>query len=94
MLKRAIFSTFFILLFLLALSSNVNAASNITYFSSEPIKIENEDIEILSNELLIDTTTSIVKNSFLVKNNSSNDIKTDIIIPIENKELSLTVNNV
>lgn len=69
------------------------ASSSITYFSYESIKIENKDIDILSYELTIDTKTSKIKNTILLKNTSNDEIKTNILLPLENKEISMTINN-
>ena len=91
-MKKTINIAFFTLLFLLIIIKSADAASNITYFYAEPIKIEDENIDIISNELVIDTTTSIITNEFLIENTSMDEVKIKIIFPIENKEFSISVN--
>ena len=54
--------------------SNCYASSNITYFYGEALKIENDGVRILSNEVKINTTTSKIENIVLIKNETLKDI--------------------
>lgn len=67
------------------------AANSTTYFYLDAVKIENNDIEIISDEITIDTTTSKVENTILLKNTSDKEIETDILIPLENEDLSISI---
>lgn len=84
-----------ILIYVLVLNNLVYASSSATYFSGETIKLEDtsDEIEIVSNEILIDTTTSKIKNTFLLNNTSNREITTTISIPLENKDISTTVHD-
>ncbi len=86
---------FFLLMIVFSFSISVSfAATNVTYFYGEPIKIDDENIEILSNEILIDIINSKIDSIYYLKNNSVDDISTVLSIPLENKDYSITVNNV
>ena len=73
---------------------SVYASNSITYFYGESIEITDSNIDILSNEVTIDVINSKVTNVVLLKNTSDKEIATTIVIPIENKELSVSANNV
>lgn len=88
----------FILLLILVLilsllsAKEVSASTSATYFYEEPIILENkENIEILSNEIKIDTTSSKIQNIFLLKNTSDKEIKTKVSIKLEDEKLSTTI---
>lgn len=74
-------------------------ASN--YYDGTSIDIKQMDnMEILLNEVTIDTTTSNVKNIFLIRNTSDTQIEQEVEIQLENnelatqiKDLSIVVNN-
>ena len=85
---------FFILITFLILNSTISiGASSITYLYLDAIKIDNSNIEILSNELSIDTTKSKIKNTIKLKNTSNKEIETNLAIPLENKELNISIKN-
>ena len=67
------------------------AANSVTYLYLDAVKIENNDIEIISDEITIDTTTSKVENTILLKNTSDKEIETEILIPLENEDLSIAI---
>ena len=94
-LKLKVLLVFCIALFsLLIFSNKSNAASYATYFYGEPIVIEkSENIEILSNEVSIDTKNSTINNLFILKNNSNNDVTTKIFVKLEDTRLSTSINN-
>lgn len=86
---------FFTFMILFLCSINISFAStNVTYFYGEPIKVDNTNVEILSNELFIDIINSHVSNTFYMKNTSSETIYTILSIPIEHKDFSITANNI
>lgn len=83
-----------ILISFFAFSSKSKAVSYATYFYGEPIVIEKSDeVEIISNDVNIDTKNSSVKNLFLLKNNSSNNVTTKIYIKLEDSKLLTSINN-
>lgn len=94
-MKKVIIVLTVILVYVLALNNLIYALSSITYFSGETIKLQDTDdkIEIISNEIIIDTTTSEIKSTILIKNVSNKEIKTNIGIPLENKDISTTIHN-
>lgn len=71
--------------------TNSIAASSITYLYLDSIKIEDSNIEILSNEVLIDTTTSKIENTIYLKNTSDKEINFNLDIPLENEELGISI---
>lgn len=95
MRKNVVF-LFFLIFFSLITITEVQAASNVTYFYGEAVKItdEEENIEILSDEMIIDTKTSKVTHTILLQNNANYEVETKITVPLENKELSTKVKNV
>lgn len=66
-------------------------ASSITYLYLDSIKIEDSNIDILSNEILIDTTTSKIEYSINLKNTSDKEIETNLLIPLENEDLNISI---
>ena len=84
-----------ILLFIIIFFNSIpsNASSSITYFYLDTFKIENNNIEILSDELLIDTTNSNIENTILLKNTSESEIETELVFPLENTELGISIKN-
>lgn len=83
---------FFLLIIFLFICTNVSiGASSTTYLYLDSLNIENENIEILSDEILIDTTTSKVENLINLKNSSDNEVKTDLVFPLENNELGISI---
>ena len=84
----------YIVIMILLYNAVTYAGIGVTYYSGESIIMENsENLEILLNEVVIDTITSKVKNTILLKNTSSNTIEQEIEIPIENTELATTVSD-
>lgn len=90
---KKILLTFFLMLLLLSNIKVCNASSYVTYYYGEAIKIENSNVEILSNEITIDLTTSKIDNVILLRNTTNEEINTSIIIPLENQNLSTSINN-
>lgn len=84
-----------IVLFTIILFTNKSKAStSATYFYGEPIVIEyNNNLEIISNEIKIDTEKSKIENLFLLKNNSDKDVTSKISIKLEDSKLSTSINN-
>lgn len=79
---------------LLIFSNKSKAASYATYFYGEPIVIEkSENIEILSNEVSIDTEKSTINNLFILKNNANNEVTTKISVKLADTKLSTSINN-
>ena len=93
-MKKVILIVAFALLFFVINIGNCYASRAITYFYAEGIKIEERDIEIISYEMKIDMLNSKVRVRAFLQNNAETDITTEIEIPIENKELDVTVHNV
>lgn len=94
-MKKKIFFIMLIIFIALLAKTKVQAVSNVTYFYGETINIkdENDNIEVLSDEVIIDTRTSKIKHVLLLQNNANNELETEITIPLENKELSTKVND-
>lgn len=90
-MRKTIAIILLLILFLVVNTKFSFSANAITYFYLDAIKIENNNIEIISDEIIIDTTTSKVENTILLKNTSEQEIETDIIIPLENEELSISI---
>ena len=88
-MKKKSIILLFMLLSLLSCSTISIGASNITYFYFSPMKIENPNIEMVSNEITIDTITSKIDNTILLQNISNEEIETDFIIPIDNPQFSI-----
>lgn len=76
--------------FLLINISFSYASASITYYYGETIKIEDSNVEIISNEITIDTIKSKIENVVFLKNTSNKEINTSITIPLDNKELSIS----
>ena len=70
-----------------------NASTFVTYFYLEPIKVESEDIDILSYEILIDSIESKIENTIFLQNTTEKEIETELIIPLENNEYEITIKN-
>ncbi len=93
MSKKILYSLLFLLGFLIINSKFSMAASPVTYYLANSIKIENENIEFVSDEITIDTTNSKVNNTLLLKNNSNEEAIINVNIPLEIKDLSIYVKN-
>ena len=84
----------FILLVILLISNTISiAASPITYLYLDAIKIDDSNIEIISNEIIIDTVTSKIENTIYLKNTSDKEIEMNLEIPLENEELNISIKN-
>ena len=88
----------FIVLFIVFLAiscTSVYASSSATYFDGKAAIIEDENnvIQILSNEITINTDTSKVTNELILKNTSAEEIITKIALPLENEELSTSIHD-
>ena len=90
-MKKILISSFVLIIFLFLNSTNSFGSSSITYLYLDAIKIEDSNIEILSNELLIDTTTSKIENAINIKNTSDKDIELNLAFPLENTELNISI---
>ncbi len=94
MKKVKIFAILFF--FIVAIScTTVYASSSVTYFDGKATIIEdtNNNIQILSNEITINTDTSKVINELILKNTSNEDIITKLTLPLENVELSTSIHD-
>ena len=91
--KRKLLITFILIIFSLINSTISIGSSSTTYLYLDAIKIEDPNIEILSNELLIDTTTSKIENTINLKNTSDKDINLDLAFPLENEQLGISIKN-
>ena len=94
MKKVKIFAILFF--FIVAIScTTVYASSSVTYFDGKATIIEdtNNNIQILSNEITINTDTSKVINELILKNTSKEDIITKLTLPLENVELSTSIHD-
>ena len=90
-MKKILIASFVSIIFLFLNSTNSFGSSSITYLYLDAIKIEDSNIEILSNELLIDTTTSKIENAINIKNTSDKDIELNLAFPLENTELNISI---
>ena len=62
-MKKKILMVFILIIFIF-IGSNISTGTNsITYLYLDAIKIEDSNIEMVSNEILIDTTTSKIENT-------------------------------
>lgn len=90
-MKKKILMSFIFVVFLF-ININISiGASTTTYLYMETLKIEDSNIEILSNELLIDTTTSKIENTINLKNTSNKDIEINLEFPLENEQLGISI---
>lgn len=92
-MKRKLLTIFLLILFLFINSTISTSASSITYLYLDAIKIDNSNIEILSDEISIDTTTSKIENTLNVKNTSDKEIEMNLVFPLENEELNIFIKN-
>lgn len=90
-MKKKILIAFILSIFLFVNSTISIGSSAITYLYLEAIKIEDSNIEILSDELLIDTTTSKVENTINLKNTSDKEIEMNLVFPLENEQLGISI---
>ena len=83
-----------ILAIFILINCNVSiGASSTTYLYLDSIKVDDSNIEILSNEILIDTVTSKIENTIYLKNTSDKEINLDLAIPLENEDLNISIKN-
>lgn len=92
-MKKKILIAFILSIFLFVNSTISIGSSAITYLYLDAIKIEDSNIEILSDELLIDTTTSKVENTINLKNTSDKEIEMNLVFPLENEQLGISIKN-
>lgn len=90
-MKKKLLISFILIIFLFMNSVISIGSSATTYLYLDSIKIEDQNIEILSNELLIDTTTSKVENTINLKNTSDKEIEMDLAFPLENEQLGISI---
>ena len=90
-IRKVITGILISLIIILINCTNSIAAGSITYLYLDSIKIEDSKIEILSNEVLIDTTTSKIENTIYLKNTSDKEINFNLDIPLENEELGISI---
>ena len=90
-MKRKLLMAFILIVFLFVNSSISIGSSSTTYLYLNAIKIEDSNIEILSNELLIDTTTSKIENTINLKNTSDKEIEMNLAFPLENEQLDISI---
>lgn len=84
--------TAFIFVILLLISHNICiGATSTTYLYLDAIKIDDSNIEILSNEIVIDTTTSKIENTINLKNTSDKEIEMNLTFPLENEQLGISI---
>lgn len=91
-MKKILLTIFFVLIFFIKFNV-CYSSSYVTYYYGEAIKVEKSDVEILSNEITIDLTTSKINNVVFLKNTTNEEINTSIILPLENQNFSTTINN-
>lgn len=95
MRKKILYSFFFLIVILIIGNINSYASTSATFFDGKIPKIsDTQNIEILSNDIKIDTINSTINNTLILKNTSNNKITTNIDFPLENKELSTSVSDV
>ena len=83
-----------ILAIFILINCNVSiGASSTTYLYLDSIKVDDYNIEILTNEILIDTVTSKIENTIYLKNTSDKEINLDLAIPLENEDLNISIKN-
>lgn len=92
-MKKTLLIFFSIILFLLISTNTAKASTAITYYYGDAIRVEDTNIEVVSDEITIDTTASKIENVVLLKNTTNQEIITNIAIPLENKEMSISINN-
>ena len=90
-MKKRLTTSFVLIIFLFLNSTISIGASSTTYLYLETVKIEETNIEILSDEILIDTTTSKIENTINLKNTSNKEIEMNLAIPLENEELNISI---
>ena len=90
-MKKNLTILLILLIFVLINSSISFGSSSTTYLYMEAIKITDPDIEILSDEIFIDTTTSKIKNTINLKNTSDKEKELNLSFPIENNRLEISV---
>ena len=91
----------FILLIFVTIKNKVKASTSATVYSGEAISIEkSNDVDVVSNDVNIDLTTSKVTNTFILKNLKNSNLITKITAKLEDektsfsiKDLSIKVNN-
>lgn len=94
MSKKVFYSAFILVGIIFLVNINSYASSSATYFDGEAPKISNTDnIDILSNDVNIDTTASTIKNTLILKNTSNSKVTTKISFPLENNELSTSIHD-
>ena len=90
-MKKKLFTIFIFILLLYICSTISVGVSSATYLDLDSVKIDDSNIEILSDEILIDTTTSKIENTINLKNTSDKEIEMDLAFPLENEELNLLI---
>lgn len=76
------------------LISSICIAKSVTYYDGQAIVLENhEDIEILSNEVIIDTINSNIYNTIILKNIGNNKVETKVRIKLEDNILSTKIHD-
>lgn len=90
----------FIMITIITIISLGVVAYGATYYDGKSITFNDDKFEIISNEIKIDTTTSKIDNTFLIKNISGEKVEKEMSIQLENaelatniEELSIIVNN-
>ena len=93
-IRKKLIILFIVFIVLIMNSTISNASSSATYLYMESIKIVNSNIEILSDETLIDTTTSKIEKTINIRNTSNEKQEIDLVIPLELKDIDITVKDV
>ena len=90
-MKKIVIGILISIVVLLINYTNSIGASSTTYLYLDSIKIEDSNIEMLSNEIYIDTTTSKIENTINLKNTSDKEIEMNLDIPLENEKLNISI---
>lgn len=90
-MRKSLIIIFIFIIFLLISSTISIGSSSTTYLYLDTLKIDDSNIEVLSNEIAIDTTTSKIENIINLKNISNTEIEINLSFPLENEELGISI---
>lgn len=90
-MRKSLIITFIFIIFLFISNTISIGSSSTTYLYLDTLKIDDSNIEVLSNEIAIDTTTSKIENIINLKNISNTEIEINLSFPLENEELGISI---
>lgn len=90
-MRKSLIITFIFIIFLFISNTISIGSSSTTYLYLDTLKIDDSNIEVLSNEITIDTTTSKIENIINLKNISNTEIELNLSFPLENEELGISI---